>query len=91
MDNRTQLERRIGAYAFALWEMTLFLDTHPDNTCALEKFKEFRFERDRLIAEYEEQYGPYVLTSDRVDGECWTWVHGPWPWEYKGGNGCVAV
>lgn len=91
MDNCRQLERRIAAYSFAMWEMTLFLDTHPNSSCALEKFKELRCARQQLIEEYEAQYGTFVLTSDQVDGDCWTWVNSPWPWECKGGNGYVAV
>ena len=48
-------------------------------------------ERDALVAEYEANYGPYIVTDKDVQGERWTWVDGPWPWEYERGNGNVAV
>lgn len=82
MDNNAcALKRRIGAYRFAVWEMTLYLDTHPDCTAALEKLREFQAITGRLVEEYEQQYGPLVLTSDDVPCERWSWVDGPWPWE----------
>lgn len=86
MDNAMQLKRRIGAYSFAIWELTLYLDTHPQCACALGKYHEFKQARRQLIDEYETQFGPFVLTSNDVKGECWTWVDGPWPWECRGGN-----
>ncbi len=86
MDNCTQLKHRIGAYQFAIWELTLYLDTHPHSVCALEKYHEFVAMRRRLIEEYEAQYGPWVMDSNSVRGDCWTWVDGPWPWECRGGN-----
>ena len=82
MDNNAcALKRRIGAYRFAVWEMMLYLATHPDCTAALEKLREFQAITGRLVEEYEQQYGPLVLTSDDVRGERWSWVDGPWPWE----------
>ncbi|MBR2405732.1 MAG: spore coat protein CotJB [Clostridia bacterium] len=86
MDNCALLKNRIGAYQFAIWEMTLYLDTHPCSECALAKLYELRQMKDRLVAEYEAQYGPWVMTSNDVQGERWTWVDGPWPWEGRGGN-----
>lgn len=82
MDNNAcALRRRIGAYRFAVWEMTLYLDTHPDCAAALEKLRELQAVTGRLVEEYEGQYGTLVLTSDEACGERWSWVDGPWPWE----------
>ena len=89
MDN--QLKRRIHAYDFALLEIGLYLDTHPADTCALNKRQELQAERAALVSEYEMNYGPYVVTAADVKGDCWTWVNGPWPWEYERGKCHVAV
>ncbi len=87
MDEKLALRRRIGAYAFAVWEMTLYLDTHPTCPAALAKRRELMEEQCRLTDEYEAQYGPLVLTSrDAVGEHHWDWVDGPWPWE--NGKGC---
>ena len=40
--------------------------------------------RRELIAEYELRCGPYVVTRrDVPNGNRWTWVDSPWPWEYE--------
>lgn len=82
MDNRTSLVRRIHALDFALVELNLFLDTHPCNTEALHRFHALQAERTALVETYEAQFGPYDVTVDRVKGDRFTWVMGPWPWEY---------
>lgn len=87
----TKLARRIHAYDFAILEIGMFLDTHPGNSDALQKRRELQAERDILVAEYESQYGPYIVKNTDVCGDEWTWINGPWPWEYERGNGNVAV
>ena len=43
-----------------------------------------RAKRRELIAEYELRCGPYVVTRrDVPNGNRWTWVDSPWPWEYE--------
>ncbi len=88
MDNRMQLRRRIQAYQFAIWEMTLYLDTHPHDTCALAKRAELMAASKRCREEYESQYGTLIITSQDVpcDATCWSWVDSPWPWECERGN-----
>lgn len=82
MDNRATLTWRIHSLDFALLELNLFLDTHPDCEEALCKRREYQRERASLIETYEAQYGPYIVTAKHVQGDRWSWVDGPWPWEY---------
>lgn len=83
MDNKMQLQQGIRAYDFAIWEMTVFLDTHPDDAEAIKLRDFYKEKRGEWIAEYEKQYGPYITTSDRVSGgNRWVWIDSPWPWEY---------
>jgi len=86
-----KLARCIHAYDFAILEMGLYLDTHPCDTAALTKRQELQAKRAELVAEYERQYGPYIVTNTDVCGDDWKWICGPWPWEYERGNGNVAV
>lgn len=86
MDKKTALRRRISAYAFAVWELEVFLDTHPDNQRAMETRKAYREMLAQLKAEYEQQFGPYIVTSDDVEGDRWTWVDNPWPWDLQKGE-----
>ncbi len=82
MNNRAALLRRIHAVDFALVELNLFLDTHPCNQAALQQFHAYQAQRTALIEAYEAQFGPYEVTVDRVQGDTFNWVKGPWPWEY---------
>ncbi len=81
--NKMSLKKRIHAYDFAILELGLFLDTHPNNTEALRKRQELQRKRKELVAEYESRFGPYIVKSTQVKGNRWTWVDNPWPWEYK--------
>jgi len=72
---------RIRVLHFALVETNLFLDKHPDDAAAIAFFNQTKAKYDAAVKEYEQKYGPLsacnVTYSDRF-----TWVDGPWPWEY---------
>ena len=82
MDNRKAIKDRIKAYDFAILEMNLFLDTHPHDAQAFSLFKLYKEKRDQLIVEYEKCFGPYVNTINDVQGDTFTWICDPWPWDY---------
>lgn len=82
MDNRTAVLHRIKAYDFAIVEMNLYLDTHPEDPQALALLKLYVEKRCQLIGEYEAAFGPYVNTVDDVQGNTFTWVKDPWPWDF---------
>jgi len=82
VDIKSQLERKICEYDFALDELYLFLDSHPDNEKAMSLVKRFRLARKTAIEEYEKKYGKYfVTTNETPDTSPWQWTLGPWPWE----------
>ena len=76
MSDQEMLLRKINAIDFALWELHIFLDTHPCDQMALAKHSDLSQKRIILAERYEEQYGPLEENSER-----WTWVDSPWPWE----------
>lgn len=82
MNERGQMRRRISAVDFALFELVLFLDTHPDDIRAMKMREQYMKKREELVAEYESRFGPYVVTTDDVTGDQWTWIDNPWPWDY---------
>lgn len=76
------LLHQIHAYDFALIEINLYLDTHPCDQEALEKLACLRRERNERVAQYEQQYGPLIVTAADATGDgCWAWVNNPWPWD----------
>ncbi len=75
-----RLAEEIAALRFALVDLTLFLDTHPEDTAALSMFAEYRKALSTCLDKYTAMYGPMtVLDTDTKNG--WTWGMGPWPYE----------
>lgn len=79
-----RLRERIAAYDFAMHEMNLYLDVNPEDTAAMELLCAYRRKREELIGVYESRFGPYVVTAADVQGDRWSWVDDPWPWECTG-------
>lgn len=69
---------KIMAINFAINDLTLFLDTHPNNEEALLTHNEYVCQLNELMYEYQENFGP--LTINFVDNT-WKWDNSPWPWE----------
>ena len=72
----------INEVSFAVDDIKLYLDTHPDDEKALDFFKEKSMIRNEALKAHAAQYGP--LTIDTGVDTCsrqWDWVMQPWPWE----------
>ena len=55
---RQQLLSRINEVSFAVDDILLYLDTHPTDEKALAFANTHMAERQKLMAEYEQSYGP---------------------------------
>jgi len=77
---RKALYDAIGAVSFAMDELRLFLDTHPDSTDALTLFTEYRNRRHQLVAQYTAQFGSLDAYYPNTDNG-WNWNEGPMPWK----------
>ena len=64
---------RCQANKFAIWELRLYLNTHPCDQQALALMR-------KLLAQMDEDCG-CMYTPDC--GNRWSWADGPWPWEYQ--------
>lgn len=80
MDEKDMLLRKIRSTDFAMWELHIFLDSHPDNADALALMQKYTDKRDVLVAEYEKKYGPLNMRSV-TNANRWQWINDPWPWE----------
>ena len=66
--------------AFAIQEFALYLDTHRNDTEALEMYRMYqKMYMDGKNA-YEKDHGP--LNHMSVSGDKYRWLDDPWPWEY---------
>ena len=75
-----ELMKKIMAYSFYIYDLNLYLDTHPDDRYTLKEYQHMRAKHDALTDEYVRRYGP--INSRQVTSEnYWSWIEGPWPWE----------
>lgn len=84
MTEQERLIRKISSYQFSMWELHIFLDTHPDDCKAAQKLDEYRKTTADLSTQYEAAYGPMNQTASTASR--WAWVAGPWPWETDEGG-----
>ena len=82
MPSREKLLAWIDQVSFAVVEMNLYLDTHPEDEDALAFFREKVELRKEALKQYAEQYGPLTIdtANDRMS-RSFEWVMQPWPWE----------
>ena len=70
----------IRKYDFALYDLMLYLDTHPDCREARELFGAYREKRTEAVREYTQRFGAIkALHTDTT--RRWSWGDGPYPWE----------
>lgn len=75
---------KIMALSFAINDLNLYLDLHPDKKYVFDLFKKYVQEKENLCQEYEKSYEPLELTG--TTGPKFNWLDSPWPWENKGGS-----
>ena len=87
--NRESLLAWINQVSFAVNEMTLYLDTHPDDEDALAFFREKLKIRQEALETYARFYGPLTIdTANDNMSRSFQWVQQPWPWEPQRKGGC---
>lgn len=84
MNDTKSLSIALSAVQFAMWELRLYLDTHPEDIGALKLYNKYEDKYYLLKDEYEKKYGP-LMGTDGTPGI--KWLKNPWPWDYEGG-GC---
>lgn len=76
-----QMLKKLQELSFALVELNLFLDTHPDNVKARELYNAYSAQMRDLRKEYFENYGPTMNFGVCPAGDSFSWINSPWPWE----------
>lgn len=80
--NRNELMQYISELEFALVDLNLYLDTHPDNAEALEMFTKLAATLKSLKADYAKKYAP-ITAMDVRNETPFEWVSSEhkWPWQ----------
>ena len=73
------------ALDFAVTELNLYLDTHPQDQEALGLYPSYIKLAKEGREKYTAKYGP-LDSAELVLEDGYTWLNDPWPWEL-GGNG----
>ena len=70
------------ALSFAVTELALYLDTHPDDREVADLLQSYTELYQSGKAAYEKKCGP-LTHLDAVQNGDYRWLCGPWPWEYR--------
>lgn len=71
-------------YSFAIVDLNLYLDMHPEDGEAYRLFQTFVEEEKKAIKEYNEMFGPVLITNAKYRD--YEWSKNPWPWDDLGGG-----
>ena len=77
-NTRSEMMQKIKSYNFAIIELALYLDTHPDDEKALCLHNKYCKECKELKDKYQKVYGPLTIN---YPCNKWRWLEEPWPWE----------
>ena len=80
-NKKEELLYNILMYKFALTELNLYLDTHPNNSSMLNLYNKYLLEEKKLCKQYEMNYGPLTVDGENLGTNSWNWIKSPWPWE----------
>ena len=76
--NREEMAIKIKEYQFAITDIALYLDTHPEDKKALCLHKNYCKRAKELKDMYQKMYGPLTIN---YTSKKWRWLEQPWPWE----------
>ncbi|MDZ5473626.1 spore coat protein CotJB [Bacillus sp. 31A1R] len=65
---------------FVLVELTLYLDTHPNDQQAIYQYNQFAQYSKQVKQKFEEKFGPLQQGSLNNSNQ-WSWNSTPWPWQ----------
>ena len=76
--SKKELMEKIQSLAFTINELSLYLDTHPNDEKALGLHKDYAKQYRNAYEEYQRKYGPLSIFCPC---NSWKWISNPWPWE----------
>lgn len=80
--NKEEMMKNVQMLSFLVYDVALFLDTHPDDIAALNYYDKYRNLCAEAILDYEQQYGPISISNVDIKNK-WSWIEKPWPWEME--------
>lgn len=81
--NEESLLLKLSQMEFALNDLSLYLDLHPNDMAVFNKFREYTNEYKRYLNEFEKTYRPLCLSS--INKDSYEYYKNPWPWDNDAG------
>lgn len=75
---RREMMMQLRSYYFAINDLALYLDTHPEDEKALCLHRDYAKKARELSDKYQKMYGPLTIN---YPCKKWRWLEEPWPWE----------
>ena len=82
-NERESLIRELARMGFAAHELNLYLDLHPEDTTMITLFNDYREKYSQLVKQYDEKFGPLLISSNTLNQTPFMWEKDVWPWEVK--------
>ena len=73
---KEEMLQQIRCHEFAINELALYLDTHPEDEKALCLHRKYAREAKELKDKYQKVYGPLTIN---FPCNKWRWLEEPWP------------
>ena len=81
-NEREALLYQVMQYKFALIELNLYLDTHPNDKEMIKLYNKYLKTEKQMCDKYEGMFGPLTVDSEYLNDK-WSWNKSLWPWEVK--------
>ena len=75
---KEEMLQNIRCLEFAITELGLYLDTHPEDQKALCLHRKYSNELKEMKDAYQKVCGPLTI---KFPCNKWRWLEEPWPWE----------
>lgn len=79
--NRDELLKVITALDFFAIDLHLYLNTHPTDREAIQKYNTVVKRVSELREQYHKSFG--MLSPNTTSDYPWQWIEEPWPWQSK--------
>lgn len=73
----------VQKYGFAMWDLNLYLNTHPTDRNVMMLFEQYKTAYNKAQEDYVSKYGPLSVAQANIASGYWSWNRSPWPWEVQ--------
>lgn len=80
-NDRERMLLDVQKYSFAMWDLNLYLNTHPTDREVMRLYDQYRTAYNKARNDYENKYGSLSVCGTNTNSASWEWNNSPWPWE----------